>query len=79
MLKAGKLGFGSSKKIQAEIEKIIPRTSWLVPGSTTAYAIRDRVVVSLIDEDGLIDADYLDEVSDDILTKLNDLLEIEFS
>lgn len=77
LLKAGQLGLSRARKEQAEIEAIIPRTEWLNSSEMSAYAIVDRKVHSILHDDGLIDAEYLDEVSGKIGSEFMELLAIE--
>ena len=77
-LKAGSLAARASKSVQSKIDLIVPREAWLKPRSTAAYAIIDRQTVSIIGDDNLIDAEYLDEVSGKIARDFNRLLEIEY-
>ncbi len=78
LLKAGSLAAKSPKKIQNAIEDILPKQAWLTPGTTAAYAIMERKVVSILGEDGLIDGEYLDSISGEISRDFNRLLEIEY-
>lgn len=77
LLKAGSLASAATKVRQSAIEKIVPRASWLRPETVKAYAIRERGTDYILDEDGLINGDYLDEVSGDIAATFSSLLEIE--
>lgn len=77
LLKAGSVGFGKSRKRQAKVEDVVAKSEWLKASETVAYAIIGRRVHSILHEDGLIDAEYLDEVSGKIGNDFMDLLEIE--
>ena len=77
LLKAGSVGARRTKS--AKVANVLPKEAWLRPNSTAAYAIVDRGLVSLIGDDGLIDGDYLDQVSGDIGREFNELLEIQYS
>jgi energy-coupling factor transporter ATP-binding protein EcfA2 len=75
-LKAGQLSKHIEK--QDEISKIVPRDCWLTEDQLAVYCIKDGVLESIIDkEDGLIDADYLDQISETISEEFTSLLEIE--
>jgi hypothetical protein len=74
-LKAGQLS--RRKKKNTEINEIVPRECWLSENNLSALAIQDNHIVSLIDDDGLIDARYLDQISEDISDQFSALLEIE--
>lgn len=75
LLMAGTLG-SSSKEKSLLVEAIVPKVAWIRPIHVRAYAISNGVVVSILDEDGLIDANYLDAVSDDIGLEFAKLLEL---
>ncbi|MFC3580610.1 AAA family ATPase [Sphingomonas hylomeconis] len=74
-LKAGQLS--RRKKRNLDINAIIPRECWLNEVNLSALAIQDNQIVDLIDEEGLIDATYLDGVSEDISREFSSLLAIE--
>lgn len=60
-----------------KLEAILPRQVWLSGRVINAYAIQSGVVRSIVDDDGLIDAEYLDGVSSDISHEFSELLELE--
>jgi hypothetical protein len=74
-LKAGQLS--RWKKKNREINKIVPRDCWLRNENLSAWAIQDGRLVDLVDEDGLIDSLYLDEISEEISRTFSQLLAIE--
>ena len=76
LLKAGTI---SSKRpeLAGKVESIVNREFWLEPGSTVAYAIVGKRVKSILDMSGLIDGDYLDEVSGNLEEQFQSLLELE--
>ena len=78
LLKAGAVGELSEAKAN-QVSEILPRSSWLSLARTKAYAIIDGKVRDIVDEDGLIDGEYLDSISNEISTSFNQLLEIEFA
>ena len=76
LIRAGDLA--SRKRDRSpEIEKIIPKFSWMRSAHIQAYAILNGSVHPILDEDGLIDTEYLDAVSSDISDEFSRLLEIE--
>jgi hypothetical protein len=75
-LKAGSLG--RSKRRMADIAEIVPREAWLTPSRVRAYAMVDGILTNLIDSDGLIDAHYIDSVSDDVGRTFSALLDVEY-
>lgn len=76
LIKAGALGRKESAK---QVNGVIPEMSWLRPKSVNAFAIIDGKLTGIMDESGLIAADYLDEVSGDIAKEFSQLLAIEVS
>lgn len=60
-----------------KISKIVQSKNWLAPDSTMAYAIVGKRLKKIIDSEGLIDGDYLDEVSGYLSREFNSLLAIE--
>lgn len=74
-LKAGQLS--RRKKRNEKINEIVPRECWLNDTNLSALAIEDGELVDLIGDDGLIDASYLDSVSEDISREFSGLLAIE--
>lgn len=76
LLKAGRLAH-RSRVTDQKLGKIIPRDSWLRESTTTAYAIHDGEVVSIMDDSGLVDAAYLDDISGDLVEEFQLLLDLE--
>lgn len=74
-LKAGQLA--RRKKRNEKINEIVPRECWLNETQLSALSIEDGELRNLIDEDGLVDARYLDSVSEDISREFSGLLAIE--
>jgi predicted ATPase len=61
----------------AEVEKVIPRFSWLNPDEFAAYFVADGTVRSIINpKTGLISENELDSVSDEIGDEFNALVDI---
>lgn len=78
LIMAGQVSRTRNKEKIAALEKIVPRSSWLQKGKIAAYAIIDRKVHNVVDEDGLIDGEYLDSVSSDISRDFLSMLEIRY-
>jgi hypothetical protein len=78
LIKAGDLERRLAKGLQDDLNEIVPKRARLSPGSVRAYAIVDQVAQPIIDEHGLIAADYLDEISSEIGNEFSDLLALEF-
>jgi hypothetical protein len=75
LMKAQSLGAAEGQG--EDVAEIVPEEAWLPSGSVHAYAIRNREVESIMGADGLIDATYLDEISEEISSEFMSLLEIE--
>ncbi len=74
-LKAGQLA--RRKKKNQEINNVVPRECWLNENQLSAFAIENGSLRNLMDEDGLIDGRYLDQISEDISHQFSQLLKIE--
>ena len=77
LIKAGELA-SRGDEMAERVEDVVPKRSWLPPHSVRAYAISDRELVSIMDESGLVDATYIDEISNEISNQFLDLLAIEY-
>lgn len=75
-LKAGALG--RRKRYRESVSKIISQDHWLSGGAVSAYAIHDGHFESLIRDDGLIDGEYIDQVSDEVAQEFESLLDIQY-
>lgn len=78
LIKAGQLERTLPKEQHAGLNRAIPKKSRISLNSARAYAIIGDAVVSIIDNDGLINAEYLDDVSSDIGGEFSKLLDLEF-
>lgn len=76
-LKAGALS--RRKKKNTEINEVVPRSRWIKPSEFAAFAMVDGSAINIVDEDGIIDASYLDSISSDIAEDFDRLLDIEMS
>ena len=74
-LKAGQLA--RRKKKNQEINDVVPRECWLTESQLSAFSIENGRMTNLIDEEGLIDSTYLDQISEDISRQFSSLLRIE--
>lgn len=79
LLKAGALGRKASDALRKELDTITNRRAWLSARQVRAYAIKDGCLSSILGKDGLIDADYLDEVSGHLSEEFSKYLEMEES
>lgn len=60
-----------------EVEKVIKKESWLDPNDFSAYYVGDGGVKSIFNKNvGLIDEEYLDSASDEIMGDFQELLDI---
>lgn len=78
LIKAGQLSEMVSGKQRDELDRVVPKISQMPKGYVRAYAIIDGQLNSIVDDDGLIAADYLDDVSGSISAEFSDLLAMEF-
>ena len=78
LLKAGELSAKLPEEQLIKLSSVVSMDVWLKPGAVKAYAIRDKVAFSIIDEDGFIDTNYLDEISNDVANTYSSLLDLEY-
>jgi len=76
LIKAGALASRYPDR-RRDLARVVPHTSWLAPGRVCAYAISNRKLVNILDESGLINADYIDDVSARTGQEFDSLLELE--
>lgn len=79
LIKAGTISRRFRGERKSELESIIPSSCWMGSGHVNAYAIIDGKLNLIIDEEGMIAADYLDDVSSDISNEFSSLLRLEYS
>jgi len=60
------------------VSEIVPQSSWIKEGVVNAYALDRGKLNRIIDADGLIDGDYLDDVSNKIASEFTQLIDLEF-
>lgn len=78
LLQAGILAQGASPETLAKITQIVPKSQFLDPQEIAVYEIANGTAKSIILEDtGLINAEIIDAVSEQIAIQFDDLLEIE--
>jgi hypothetical protein len=81
LIKAGQTAKARPASASEIDEKIVPKQYWIEPSNFKAYAINgtNGTLKPIMDEEtGLIDADYLDDVSSDIAEEFGQLLEIQY-
>lgn len=74
-IKAGQLS--RRKKVNNKINDVVPRECWLESSDVMAYALANGEMHGIIDDDGLIDGTYLDQISEDIAREYSSLLMLE--
>ncbi|WP_295168168.1 ATP-binding protein [uncultured Brevundimonas sp.] len=77
LLKAGALA-NERPELAADVEAVVPRNRWLSEDNLTAYGIVDGVLQPLLADDGLIDSDYLDQISSHLAGDFGQLLDVEY-
>lgn len=62
---------------EKKLYKIVPKSEIIKPNEVNAFAMKDGKVINLIDEEtGLISADLLDQVSEEIAVQFDELLDL---
>jgi ABC-type cobalamin/Fe3+-siderophores transport system ATPase subunit len=77
LARAGFLAAQVPTKALQEIDKVVPQKSWIPHSCLNAYAIKERRLVSIIDQYGMIDGEYLDSVSEEISREFSQLQVLE--
>lgn len=62
-----------------EISKIVPKNFWVSPANISVYGLESGILKSIKDQSGLIDASYLDQISEELSSEFFELLEVEVS
>lgn len=76
LIKAGSIGRRSAEYAK-EVDKLISRRYWLRGRSVRAYSIEDGFVKPIMGDDNLVNADYLDQISNEIAEEFDSLLNVE--
>ena len=76
-LMAGQVG-RNTKKI-SQVSKVVPRGLWLIPSRVKAYAFNDGKLEDIMSSDGIIDAEYIDSVSQSVGETFSQLLDIQYA
>ena len=79
LLKAGSLYRKLGESTQRRLQSIVPRQAALSARLVRAYALKSGEALSIIDAEGLINGEYLDEISDELSKEFSALLELEES
>jgi AAA15 family ATPase/GTPase len=79
LIKAGSLSAKLNLEKRRDLERKIPSSSWIQPNNVAAYAIHQRRLVSITDDYGLIDGEYIDSVSSATGEEFDAMLDMEAS
>ena len=78
LIQAGILAEGATEEKIEEISQHVPKTRFLSPNEVTVYSLEGGYCKSIIDEEtGLIDANIIDEVSNELAIQFDELLDLE--
>ncbi|MEL7075231.1 MAG: AAA family ATPase [Cyanobacteria bacterium J06643_13] len=78
LLQAGMLATDADEEKMQEIEKLVPKSRFLKPEEVAVYSVEGGYCKSIMDkETGLIDANMIDEVSNDLAVQFDELLDLE--
>ena len=77
MAKAGLLERDLPEKLGGRLDRIVKKKYRIQPGTLNAYAIIDGDLKNIVDEDGLIDGEYLDGISNKIGSEFSKLIDLE--
>lgn len=68
---------GRTRRGSKAAAQIVPPQNWIAANTLKAFAIEEKRLKPILDQDGLIDAAYLDDVSSDISREFSALLGLE--
>lgn len=77
LLKAGAISRKLDETGRKQMDALVSRRSWLQARNVRAYALHEGVLRSILDETGLVDADYLDSASCALSDEFSGLLDLE--
>jgi hypothetical protein len=77
LAKAGLLERNLPEKLGGRLDRIVKKKYRIQPGTLNAYAIIDGELKNIVDEDGLIDGEYLDGISNKIGSEFSKLIDLE--
>jgi len=60
------------------VYSLIPRNKHINPKQFNAYALVNGKLVSIVNDEGLVDGEYLDEISNEISNEFSSLINLEF-
>lgn len=77
LAKAGLLKHDLPANMVGRLDRIVKKQNRIEPGTLHAYAIIDGEMKNLVGDDGLIDGEYLDEISNRIGSEFAKLIDLE--
>ena len=78
LLQAGILAVDATEEKIEEIDKLVSKTKFLNPKEMAVYSVENGYCKSIMDEEtGLIDANVIDEVSNELAVQFDKLLDLE--
>ncbi len=77
LLKAGAVAKKLDEAGRKRLDQLLTRRAWLPAKGVRAYALDDGVLHSILDEDGLINGEYLDSASNVLSDEFSALLDLE--
>lgn len=78
LIKAGQVGFKKRLVKQDRVKEVYDKDLWLPADIVYAYGIEDREIRNLLDDTGMISAEYIDAVSSEMLNDYERLLDVEY-
>lgn len=79
LLKAGSLSRSAKMREKRDsVYSLIPRNKHINPKQFNAYALVDGKLISIVNDEGLVDGEYLDEISNEISNEFSSLINLEF-
>jgi len=77
LIEAGQIA-KTRPELKGEVAKIVPEQYWLKEGDFKAYAIEDGKLISILNESGFVEGNYLDQVSETIGDEFDRLIKLEY-
>lgn len=77
LAKAGLLERDLPEKQAGKLDRIVKKKHRIEPGFLKAYALKNGILSNLVEEDGLIDGEYLDEISNRLGSEFSKLIDLE--
>jgi hypothetical protein len=77
LIEAGQVAL-AKPELKNEVAKLVPEQYWIKDGDFKAYAIEDGKLISILNESGFVEGNYLDQVSEVIGNEFDELLRLEY-